>query len=471
MVYPLVRVSAKELTALIIDEERLRNERRDRKNWKSRVTGIEGGSGFDDPIDSSHEPPSRKRPPRKRNNDEDDAEYKLAIEASKYEAEQDEQRRARADSTASPDDEDLAKAIRLSEEEADLRRRELEESNTSSIFDESTPTNMQQPQFTGYNQGYQQQGAVDWFGNPIDQQSMQQPQATGYLNNAYMQPTGQPTAGMNGYGNQFQPQQTGYEQYHQFMQQPQPLGVQQTMVSDMNSPFGNSMISPGQPVQDSAGLQPGSNNPWAQHSQQAEGLRPLPTGSNNPFAHSAPQPSQSQPFGQPSLSMLQQQNTAVPSSFQTQPQSPFGPVGSSLPFAQQPQSQPFPPEPKDSNPHHAQLNALLASGEGMDTFGNTGNLRIPAQHTAPGTFVNSASHGLNKLHMQQTGTNPFLHQQFTGVPQFQQQAQQQQQQQQGYGTGQASGFAGGNNPFNQQQQQQQQQRSGPPNHNNSLIEL
>ncbi len=53
----------------------------------------------------------------------------------------------------------------------------------------------------------------------------------------------------------------------------------------------------------------------------------------------------------------------------------------------------------------------------MDTFGNTGNLRIPAQHTAPGTFVNSAGAGLGRIHEQQTGTNPFLHNQFTGMPQ------------------------------------------------------
>jgi len=53
----------------------------------------------------------------------------------------------------------------------------------------------------------------------------------------------------------------------------------------------------------------------------------------------------------------------------------------------------------------------------MDTFGNTGNLRIPAQHTAPGTFVNSAGAGLGRIHEQQTGNNPFLQNQYTGMPQ------------------------------------------------------
>jgi hypothetical protein len=41
----------------------------------------------------------------------------------------------------------------------DLRKRELEESNAQSLFDD-TPAQVQP---TGYNQGYQQQGAVDWL--------------------------------------------------------------------------------------------------------------------------------------------------------------------------------------------------------------------------------------------------------------------------------------------------------------------
>jgi epsin len=84
---------------------------------------------------------------------------------------------------------------------------------------------------------------------------------------------------------------------------------------------------------------------------------------------------------------------------------------------------------KTQTPYEAKLSSLLESGEGMDTFGNTGNLRIPAQHTAPGTFVNSAGAGLSRIHEQQTGSNPFLNNQFTGMPQTT------------YG-GQSSGFGG-----------------------------
>lgn len=109
--------------------------------------------------------------------------------------------------------------------------------------------------------------------------------------------------------------------------------------------------------------------------------------------------------------------------------------------------------------HTARLNALLASGEGQDTFGNVGELRIPAQHTAPGTFVNSAGQGMSKLTTNPTGSNPFMNTQFTGMPQqtgFTTQNRMMPAQ-----TGPAGGF-GGANPFGQSfgaQQQQQQQGS------------
>ena len=96
----------------------------------------------------------------------------------------------------------------------------------------------------------------------------------------------------------------------------------------------------------------------------------------------------------------------------------------------------------------------------MDTFGNTGNLRIPAQHTAPGTFVNSAGAGLNKVTADATGNNPFLRQQFTGMPAV----SYGQQMPAATGPVGVNGFGGQgvNNPFAQHtpQQQQQQQQHG-----------
>ncbi|EEH33955.1 EH domain binding protein epsin 2 [Paracoccidioides lutzii Pb01] len=413
-----VRVSAKELTALILDEERLRNERSDRKLWKSRVTGIDDGihgiaGGSDPGRRSGRDPPPR--PP----SDEEDAEYRLAIEASKHEAEEERKRRQR-ELNADDEDDDLAKAIKLSKEEEELRRRELEESNASALFDDNTVTPAQppQPQVTGYNQGYQQQPAVDWFGNPVDQQ---QSMSTGYLNNQYTQPTGfqpQQTGYTNGYTGGFPAQQPGYDQFQQqnnFMQPQTALQPQQTA---FNNPYGDIFGQPQQPQQqDNNFLQAGSHNPWASNQQQStDALKPMPTGSNNPFASSFTQnqAQRAQKTGPPSLGTLAQQRTAQPvtnhTQFSTNPITNFQPP-SNL------QQQQLQQQQQTQNPQHARLNALLATGDGQDTFGNVGDLRIPAQHTTPGVFVNSAGQGLERLQPNQTANNPFLSQQFTGAQQ------------------------------------------------------
>jgi epsin len=394
----IVRVSAKELTSLILDEDRLRTERADRKNWKSRVTGL------DDFAEPSHaEPPRRQRPQRA---DEEDAEYRLAIEASKFQEEED--RKKRESRHGEPDDDDLAKAIKLSQEEEELRRRELEEQNAHSLFDDD-PIQVAQP--TGFNQGYQQQGAVDWSGNPIDPSLQTQP--TGYLN-PYTTFQTQPTGFQNGYQNSFSQQPTGFDQ---FGTQPQQQQQQQSFMQQPTgfNPYNQFQQQPQQQQQQQfqapqqqQSLEPiipaGTNNPWATNnqSQSLQSLQPMPTGSNNPFASTFNRPQTSHASSKPTLSTLQEQKTL--SQFNNPS---FNPPTTFTPPAPQ----------KELSEHEARLNALLASGDGMDTFGNTGNLRIPAQHTAPGTFVNSAGAGLGRIHEQQTGHNPFLQSQFTGMPQ------------------------------------------------------
>lgn len=418
-----------------MDEERLRSERSDRKSWKSRVTGLEEYAPQDAGPSRSERhdrPPRRMRPQA---DDEDDAEYRLAIEASKYQEEEDRKRR---ESRQGPieDDDDLAKAIKLSKEEEERRRRELEESNAS-IFDELPTHTTAQPQYTGFNNGYQQGNQVDWYANQVDPNQMQN-QQTGYVQNAYTgyqqpQPTGFQSNAYTGFGNQptgmdpyaqqnlsaFQPQPTGFNPYAQ--QQPQ----QQPQIQF--------------PVSDGSSLQPGSNNPWATNQQQS--LKPTPTGSNNPFASNNNRPSSAKPVVS-SLGALPEQKTL--STFNQQPQQPQLRQQNSFPQAQPS----FNPPQREMNEHESKLNALLATGDGLDTFGNTGNLRIPAQHTAPGTFVNSAGSGVTRLNAEATGNNPFLRQQFTGMPSM------------NYGqASQATGPAGMNgqgNPFGSQPQQQQQ---------------
>lgn len=348
-------------------------------------------------------------------NEEEDAEYRLALEASKYQEEEDRKKRE-SRQNGPEDDDDLAKAIKLSQEEDERRRKELEETNAASLFDDD-PIQTAQP--TGFNQGYQQGNPVDFFANPIDQNQMQG-QQTGYMANAYTgyqqpQPTGfqpnynavygmqQTGMGMDPYGQQqnlqqFQPQPTGYNPYFQQQQQQQAQQMQPPASADQ-------------------ALHPGSNNPWATNNQTGQSLKPTPTGSNNPFAQfNRPQSARAaNPIS--SLGALPEQKTL--SAFNQPQQQPQFQQQSS--FAQgQPafgQSQPsFNTPQKEMSEHESRLNTLLATGDGMDTFGNTGNLRIPAQHTAPGTFVNSAGSGVNRLAPEATGNNPFLRQQFTGMP-------------------------------------------------------
>lgn len=426
-------MSAKELTALILDEDRLRSERSDRKLWKSRVSGIdEGIQGYGGSSAEGGQRPNRDRRER-RNREEDDTEYQLAIEASKAEAEEDRRRRERA--SRDDDDDDFAKAIKLSKEEEELRKRELEESNAKSLFDDAPVATQAQP--TGYNQGYQQQPAVDWFGNPLD---AQQPLTTGYLNNQYAQPNGyQPTGQMNAYGNGFQMQPTGYDPSQQFGQpqnnfyQNQSLQAQQTAFNN-NNPYGtNPMYGQVQQPQQDNYLQPGSHNPWATDKQQGlNALQPMPTGSNNPFASAINRPvSQPSRPGPPTLNTLSEERATT--AFNTMPSGPNPIANYNAPSPLQASATSAKPTRDDGQ--YSRLNALLASGDGQDTFGNTGDLRVPAHHTAPGQFINSAGQGFGP---QQTGSNPFFHQQFTGVPQ-------------------QTGFAQSNNPFGAPGHQQQQQ--------------
>jgi len=406
------------------------------------VTGLEE-------YESRHSEPSQPRRPRQmrpQHTDEEDAEYKLAIEASKYQEEEDRRKReSRHGNGVEDDDDDLAKAIKLSKEEEERRRQELEESNATSLFDLDEPA--QQPQPTGYNQGYQQGSAVDFFANPIDQQ----PQPTGYNTAAYTgyqtQPTGYQNGFSNGFGSQpagFGQQPTGFDMYgQQQMQQqsfqPQPTGY---------NPYAQQQIQ--SPMQQEPVAQAGSNNPWATGNLQSAALsamKPMPTGSNNPFAQQQ-RPQTFKTPSMPTLGSLPEQKTL--STFNQQPS--FG--QSSSPFAQQPTATPQQPQ-KEVSEHEARLNALLSSGDGMDTFGNTGNLRIPAQHTAPGTFVNSAGSGLNRLTAEQTGNNPFLRQQFTGMPQVSYQQMPAATGPANMGMGGFGGAQGSSNPFGARPQQQQ----------------
>ncbi|KAF4595543.1 Epsin-like protein ent1/2 [Ophiocordyceps camponoti-floridani] len=425
-----VRVAAKELTSLILDENRLRAERSDRRTWKSRVSGLEDHPPPQHGQHSQHgqygaEAPDPRRLPKRPVGDEDDTEYRLAIEASKQQEEEDRRKRE-----GQNNDDDLAKAIKLSKEEEERRRRALEDGNAS-LFDDDL-LQLDQPQYTGFNQGYQQGNQVDFFANPIDQSQMQ------------AQPTGYPYAGFQTQPTGFQPQPTGF--------QPQPTGFQpgygmdpygqhgmqgfQPQPTGFN-PYAQQQLSMQTGAAAEPALQPGSNNPWATNNsqqQQQQALKPAATGSNNPFASGIQ-------FGRPATA-----KPAISSLGSLPEREPLASFSQPKPRPQpQPQPQSYnPPPQKNMTDYESKLNSLLATGDGMDTYGNTGELRIPAQHTAPGTYANSAGSGVQRLNAEPTGSNPFMRQQFTGMPAVSYGAQ----------ASSATG-AGGANPFGAQRPQQQ----------------
>ncbi|TGZ84466.1 ENTH-domain-containing protein [Ascodesmis nigricans] len=377
-----IRVAAKDLTNLLQDDQRLQHERQDRKLWESRVGGLNGYSSSSDvyPGNTRYEQPRRLARQDSRSNhgrDHEDWEYKMALEASKNQAEED--KKKSAFQGAEPADADLAKAIKLSQEEEERRRQQSQQATEEDLLFNITPVQPAQPQVTGYPQyNYYQGQMVDFWGNPVNQQS------TGYLNTLYAQPTAQ------------FPQPTGFRTQQQGFASPminQPTGY--------TNPYQNTGLQP------PTFQQPGDHNPYANGLSPQQPLQPLPTGSNNPFApkmnlNTQPRPHTS--HGQPSLNSLAQQqspprfanNFPSPTSFST----------------------PSPQPSKPQNPQHVQLEALLQSGNGLDTFGNTGDLRVPAQHTTSGAFVNSAGIQRGGIQMQDVNNNPFFQgSQFAGMPQ------------------------------------------------------
>ena len=340
-----IRTKAKDLSSLLMNDERLREERVGSGRNRKRATSVRE-SPRRSRTNSLGSRRVRNTPP---NPGED--ELQRALDESRLTMEDDERRRKALEGS----DDDLRKAIMLSREEDQLRDKQQQNNN---LFDNNQPNlidtsdyNAFQPQAQQVQPQYTQAyGQVDLFGNPVYQQ---QPLATGMLQNAYN------TGGVL-------PQYNGYQPQQQFVYS------QQTGFD----PYQEQMAAPVAPA------------------AEPEPLQPLKTGSNNPFAKlnqpSAP-PSQPQ---QPSLNQIQQNN-----------------------LQQQQPSQDQRLKLQRTNTinnieasHMDSLNTMLANGDGIDTFGNVGELRIPAQHTKS-TFVNSAGMGLQP----QATNNPFVGAQYTGV--------------------------------------------------------
>jgi epsin len=450
-----IRQKAKDITALLNDDERLRSERKNRNYMVDRLNGNE--SGTDRPLRPQKTGGMAPARSRRSSNDDMDPDMRQAIEESKRQAELDARKRRGGAADAGGDD-DLARALKLSEEEEEARKRRLAQASEQDLFDDSNDQS-----FDVYNAQPQQQ-QVDFFGNPIMDNTLNY-QNTGYLQNAYAQYQ--------------QPQHTGG--YYPQQQQQNEFDDYGGGAHDFLTAQNTGMNAASQVRIERQ--QTGRNNPYAaqQVPQQqqmmpepAQRLEPVKTGSNNPFAafgnfNNNAQQRPFQPAAAPTLAEMQARQ---------QPQQPaFASYTATMN-----QNRPVKDDGK-----HADLAALIGAGTGTDTFGNSGDMRVARHHTSSQAFMNSAGKSqLGGVASQQTGNaaggNPFLNQQRTGNAMYQQQQQQMagQPPTQGYiGTQQTGGFAyPGQQPqgayggygYNQQRPPQQQQQQSNA-YGGSLIDL
>ncbi|KAK0521634.1 hypothetical protein OC835_006830 [Tilletia horrida] len=360
-----VRQKAKDITNLLQDEGRLREERRSRANMRDRMGG---GSGQAEEEEARRRRQQQQQQPR-RNKEDDD--LKRAIEESKRMAREQEER-IRAESK---DEEELQKALALSKAEEEKRIKELEQANQNALFDDST-------NLDGNNVYNQQQ--VDFFGNPLVDPNggMQmynvQPQFTSF--NPYLQN-----------------QQTGYNPFLAQQMQQQQMMQQQYLQQQQQAEYQRQME-----------MQAAAQQYQNMMTQQPIQPQPTAFGSNNPFAFQQQQQQQQQ---QPASHNVPVGNLfsidETPATQQPAAQPAPAPAPAPAPQPQQQQQQQPPRAKVNGDERFAELNRLLASGEGVDTFGNVGDQRfghaqgrVRAQQTgAPGG---------QQQQPQPTGNNPFF---------------------------------------------------------------
>lgn len=439
-----VRARAKNLTALIQDDERLRHERHERRGRGGR--GRRGSRpGNYDPAefgDNDNRGPRNTRGARRPSgNPGEDDEISRALEQSRITAEEEEEARRRR-LNIDDDDEDLRKALVLSREEDEQRRIDQEnafkaQKQNENLIDLSAST--QQPQVALQYQFTAQPyvtGQYNAYGTPANGALYQQPVTTGYIQNMYSANDAQ------------------YPDYSALQQQQQQY---------QSNAFLQQFSEPQQP--------------------QQQPLAPMKTGSNNPFAKLTEQPSTSYASGQ-SLDSIQQQQQQQ-RLLEQQKQQQLLEQQQQQYYLQQQQQQAAAQQQQQQqqqlkavhtgrSEHVEELNTLLATGTGLDTYGNTGDLRIPAQHTRS-QFINSQGTGYQAGFNggAASSNNPFMGTQYTGVPSTNpiqpaftgygfgnaQQSQQQYQQTQQY-----AGY--GQQAMQQPQQQQQTRGNGQ-----SLIDI
>ncbi|KAF9128530.1 hypothetical protein BGW39_004983 [Mortierella sp. 14UC] len=357
-----VRQKAKDITALLSDDARLKEERRSRNAMNDRMSGRAHGADRYEQHTPVYERPGAT---------DEESDLQRALEESR--------RMAQAEnSSRNSEDDDLKKALELSKKEEQDRIKTVEKYNELSLTEDweadSKPVNR-----------YEQQSNTDFFGNdfggrnnsnnfdafsPIneygnDNNAFLQQQATGFNNNPYLQFQQQ----------QLQQQQMQQQQLMQQQMMQQQLQQQQQMafLNTMNNPYQQQLMPQ---MTGAPGL--GSNNPFSAFAQKPamtgqptglNGINRFNSNNNSNGLNNGMSSSNNNPLGE--LAFLQNSMTGAPATSQSA-------------------------AAKASNPNdekYAHLAMALSNrDDGMDTFGNIGQLRIPT-HTSFGLGTRGTANG------------------------------------------------------------------------------
>ncbi|BGO94630.1 hypothetical protein NBRC10512_004941 [Rhodotorula toruloides] len=351
-----VRQKAKDITNLLLDENRMRSQRASRKDMRNRMAGRRTSP-------SRNERPSRATPPP--GGAGGDADLQAAIEASKRSAEE-EARRKRG----GKGEDELEEALRLSREEEERRQRELAANGGGNLFDE------------------QQRNANALI--DMDAPTVQQPMQTGWMS-------------FNPYQAQQQAQMEEYMRQQQLLELQRQQEQQQMMYQQQQAAM-QQQYQQQQAYEDYMRQQQMLYMQQQAQQPQQQAIQPQPTGfgANNPFAAFASPPPASSPAPPQSQAST---SSAFGDSFQPEPAAP-----SPAPQPQQPQRTGGGRFKATGDDKHADLARMLGAGreDGLDTFGNIGSARVPVWQQKTGQQV---ANGQGPLAPQTTGLakplNPF----------------------------------------------------------------
>ena len=380
-----VRQKAKDITNLLSDDTRLREERRARAHMRDRMTS---GSPVDDTDlgDENERRRSKSRQNARGENTDDD--LRKAIEESKRTA-------AAENGHLTAEERDIQEALRLSREEEEKRKKAAQDSTESALFDDNNqlyvaghllvssyllnvsnrpaPNNgfplidpssqpqfaglqpqftTVQPQFTAFNPWQQQaqqeamqaqwaQQQAEWLRQQQDLQAQQQAQ----LQLAQQQELQAQQAQL----------QLAQQQEEWLRQQQQQLFLQQPQQQQQ------------QHQQPQMFLQPQTNPLTAQ---------PTGFGSNNPFAPAQPVSSPSPPsFSPPQQNSMPTFN--LPGTFEnrTNGVSPSPRPSPASQATNLPKTNPQKGHTRADQEHSHLANLIANADDGVDTFGNYGQLR------------------------------------------------------------------------------------------------